>query len=259
MIDPFSALRTSLKILLLLLLSSSLRAAVLQITYLGNEGVLITCGAQKVLVDALFRDSLDDYARHSADVQEKLETGKPPFDGIALALATHFHLDHWDAGAISQFLKSNPAALFISTPQATAMLPGSQRKQVRTVWPEEDGSEEIDRSGIRISAFRLQHGNTQNLGYRISVCGRTLFHLGDAQGSQEDFATLRKLGAPDFALVPYWWLLDTRSNDFLRQQWIPQHIVALHIPIHGDEDEQKIRGRWAKVWVCRQPGQTRKF
>jgi L-ascorbate metabolism protein UlaG (beta-lactamase superfamily) len=124
------------KIVALLLLASSSQAAELEITYLANEGVLIACGGQKVLVDALLRDSLDDYARHPPDVQEKLETGKPPFDGIVLALATHFHLDHWDAGAISRFLKNNSSALFVSTPEATAMLPWSHREQVRAVWPE---------------------------------------------------------------------------------------------------------------------------
>ena len=49
-----------------------------RITYLANEGVLIAAGDKKVLVDALFRDSLEDYSRHSQSVQEQMETGKPP-------------------------------------------------------------------------------------------------------------------------------------------------------------------------------------
>lgn len=56
---------------------------------------------RRCIVDALFRDSLEDYARHSQTVQEQMETGKPPFDGIQLALATHYHLDHWRCGSDS--------------------------------------------------------------------------------------------------------------------------------------------------------------
>jgi len=254
-----SLLRTSVKMFALLLLASTLQAAKLEITYLANEGVLIACDGQKVLVDALLRDSLDDYARHPPDVQEKLETGKPPFDGIVLALATHFHLDHWDAGAISRFLKNNSSALFVSTPEATAMLPWSHREQVRAVWPETGESEEIERGGVKITASRLQHGNTQNLGYRISMCGQTVFHLGDAQGSEEDFATLQKMPGADVALVPYWWLLDVKSAGFLHGQWKPRHIVALHLATHSDKDAKELRDRWPEAWVCRQQGERRKY
>src|ERR1044071_8372445 len=89
-----------------------------KVTYLANEGVMLTAGSTKVLVDALLRDGLG-YPIHSPAVREQLETGKSPFDGVGLALATHYHLDHWDAGAISRFLASNPSARYASTPQAT--------------------------------------------------------------------------------------------------------------------------------------------
>ena len=39
--------------------SVSLSASQVKITYLANEGVMIQCGSDKILVDALFRDSLD--------------------------------------------------------------------------------------------------------------------------------------------------------------------------------------------------------
>jgi L-ascorbate metabolism protein UlaG (beta-lactamase superfamily) len=242
-----------------LLLSASLQAAEVEVTYLANEGVLITCGGDKVIVDALLRDSQDAYARHPRDVQEKLESGKPPFDGIGLALATHFHLDHWDAGAITRFLRSNPKTLFVSTPEATAMLPWSQREQVQAVWPEPDRSQQISRNDLQVSAFRLQHGTTQNLGYRISVCGRTLFHLGDSEGSAEDFSRLKTMGTADVVLVPFWWLLDAKSAEFLRKEWKPRHIVALHFATTSGDEAKKVRAAWPEAWVCWQQGESRKF
>jgi len=206
----------------------ALCAADLNITYLANEGVMIDCRGEKVLVDALFRDSLDSYTRHSPEVQEKMETGKPPFDSVDLALATHFHLDHWDAGAITRFLGSNPHAVFASTPTATAMLPWSQHEREHALWPAEGQRERLQVGSVSVQAFRLTHGNTQNLGYRIAMCGETLVHLGDAEVSDADMTVLLQLGAPDVAMVPYWWLLDPRGTDFISRKWKPRYLVVLH-------------------------------
>ena len=105
-----------------------------RVTYLANEGVLID-GPCAVLVDALQRDSLGSYARHPPDVQEKLESARAPFDKVSLALATHYHLDHWDPGAVARFLGSNPSAVFASTPEATAMMPYTVRDRVKALSP----------------------------------------------------------------------------------------------------------------------------
>jgi L-ascorbate metabolism protein UlaG (beta-lactamase superfamily) len=251
-------LRKCASFIAILLLSGSAWAADLKITYLANEGVLINCGEKNVLLDALLRDSLDEYARHPPDVQEKLETGKTPFDDVQLVLATHFHLDHWDAGAITRFLRNNPMAQFVSTPQATAMMPWSQRERIHALWPALGKSRDFRGGGVTVTAFRLNHGKAQNLGYRISMCGRKLFHLGDADGAPEDFTALRSMGSADVAMVPFWWLLDPKSAAFLRK-WRPRYIVAFHFGADEERYAQTIRSQWPEVWVCWDQGETRKF
>jgi L-ascorbate metabolism protein UlaG (beta-lactamase superfamily) len=253
------SLQSILRCAVLFLLSICVSAAELKITYLANEGVLLACGDDKVLIDALLRDSLDDYARHPPEVQQKLETGQPPFDGVVLVLATHFHLDHWDAGAISHFLRNNPNALFASTRQATEMMPWSQRAQVRALWPGAGKSEEVQRGHLKLHAFRLSHGKTQNLAYRVSICGREVYHLGDAEGSPEDLAVLHTMGAPDIVLVPFWWLLSKPSENFLRNDWKPRQIVAMHFGGSDTKEAEKVRQAWPKVWVWQTQGESRSF
>ena len=114
----------------LLFEAAPLAADGVRVTYLANEGVRIEGGTCDVLIDALLRDSLGDYVRHEPAVQESIETGRPPFDRVKLALATHYHLDHWDAGAIARFLTSNPSAVFGAAPQAGAMLPSALKPRV---------------------------------------------------------------------------------------------------------------------------------
>lgn len=230
-----------------------------RVTYLANEGILLTDGNTKVLVDALFRDSLDDYARHEAETQERLESGKPPFDGVTLALATHYHLDHWDAGAISRFLRLNPGAMFASTPQATGMIPRSLQRRTRVLWPG-DAPLHIEAAGVRVEAFPLEHGQTQNMAYAISMGGRTLIHVGDAEPTKVNFDRLLTKQRPHVAFVPFWWLLDQESRAFVTERWKPQQVAAFHFgATDAREAAERVRRAVQGVWLCVRPGESRSY
>ncbi|MEO8026646.1 MAG: MBL fold metallo-hydrolase [Bryobacteraceae bacterium] len=244
---------------LLVGLGSLALQAQVKVTYLANEGVMLEAGNAKVLVDALLRDSLGDYHRYDAATQEKIEHGKPPFDGVSLALATHFHLDHWDAGAISQFLKHSPAALFASTPQATGMIPFAQRKQVRQLWPGESAAT-VEVVGVKVDAVPLDHRPAQNLGYRIQMGGRTLFHAGDSGPDDKTQAALMASPPPDVAMVPFWWLLDPKGLEFVTKTWKPKHIVAFHFGVDDiAKSSAKIRESVPGAWLCLKQGESRVF
>lgn len=235
-------------------------AAQVQVTYLANEGVVLSSPGGKVLIDALFRDSLADYPRHPAATQESLETGRAPFDGVVLALATHYHLDHWDAGAISRFLRSNPSALFASTPTATAMLPQELKGRVRALWPGSPDGLRLAATNLDVEAFPLRHGSTQNLGFRIAMGGRVVVHVGDADAGEAAFTGLLAQPRPDVALVPFWWLLDRTAREFIEKRWKPRAVAAIHF---GAGDALKsapvLRREARSAWLCVQPGDTRTF
>jgi L-ascorbate metabolism protein UlaG (beta-lactamase superfamily) len=237
--------------------------AEVKVTYLANEGVMLTSGSTKVLVDSLFRDSLGSYPRHSADQQERIETGKPPFDGVVLALATHFHLDHWDAGAATRFLTHNPNAIFASTAHGVAMMPSGQKRRARSLWPADGAaSATLDAgSGVRVDAVPLVHGQVQNLAYRISMGGRTLMHLGDAGNESANYETLQKQGPPpDVLLVPFWWLIEDKAVQFLTQTWKPKNIVAIHFGANDAATSAgKIRADHPGVWVCTTAGESKTY
>jgi L-ascorbate metabolism protein UlaG (beta-lactamase superfamily) len=230
-----------------------------RVTYLANEGVLIE-GPCTVLVDALLRDSLGSYARHAPDVQEKLEAARPPFDKVSLALATHYHLDHWDPGAVARFLGSNPGAVFASTPEATAMMPYTVRDRVKALSPAAGPtSARLDGAGARVEAMTLEHGRTPHLGYRIDCGGRLLVHLGDASASEPNFARIAQSGPADVALVPFWWLTDAAGLAFVKDRWKPKHLVAFHIGADDADTVPQIRREAPQAWICTRPGESRTF
>jgi len=218
---------------------------------------MLDCNGTKVLIDALFRDSVEDYVRHSPEKQERIETGKAPFDGISLALATHYHLDHWDAGAISRFLSNNPQALFASTPEATAMLPFAFRERVKALRPKPGSPAHLSATGVTVQAFRLGHDHTPNLGYRISICGKTFAHLGDADDSDVSYAAIMQAGPVDVAMVPFWWFLNPAATDFLMRRWKPRHMMAFHLPRNDGGYAEQLHKKYPQIWFCTTPAEVR--
>jgi L-ascorbate metabolism protein UlaG (beta-lactamase superfamily) len=248
-------------VLVLLLEAVSLAADGVRVTYLANEGVRIEGGTCDVLIDALLRDSLGDYLRHDPAVQKSLEAARPPFDTVRLALATHFHLDHWDAGAIAQFLTNSAFALFGSPPTAGAMLPSALKPRVRLLWPERgQASVRLAEGGAVVEAIPMDHGMlVENLGYHLECAGRVLFHLGDSAVSEANFARLVAAGRADVALVPYWWLTDDEGQAFLRDRWRPRHVVAFHLGARDVASASVIQARLPQAWVCTRPGESRTY
>ena len=234
-------------------------AGQVRVTYLANEGVLLESGRSKVLIDALFRDSLGSYQRHSAEVQESLETGRGAFAGVGITLATHFHLDHWDAGSISRFLGANPKAIFAAPAPATAMMPNSQRSRTRSLNPAKGASEKVENGEISVDAFLLTHRTTPHAGYVVSLGSKRVFHLGDADASAANFEELLRVGAADVAIVPFWWLTDGAGAAFIRDTWKPKQVIAVHFGAGDMGSVPAVEKALAGVWVCTRQGESRNY
>ena len=186
----------------------------------------------------------------------------PPFDQVGLALATHYHLDHWDPGAIARFLGSNPRAVFAAPPEAGAMMPFSVRERVK---PLSGSAPRVEAGGARVDAIPLVHGTAPGVappphsGYRIACGPKVVAHLGDASPSAANFDRLLAAGPVDVALVPYWWLLDDGGRAFVLERWRPTHLVAFHLPVGDAAAEAKVRAAAPAAWICTRPGESRAF
>ncbi len=249
-----------------------------EITYLANEGFLLTSANHKVLIDGLFREGVEGYAKLSPEWRETIETAQSPFDTVDLVLATHLHDDHFHALAVCRFLESNPLAEFVSTLQALAKLrsdcdnPAALAGRVRPGLQSDGSPAPFILDDLRVEAVFMHHGTAspvKNIGFLIEIGGLTVLHMGDSQASADD---LRAAGlgerSIDLAFVPYWYLIDRRwtpAMDFLQ----PAGIVAMHIPIPGSPDLQIFDGydalmqmiaeRFPRSVVFAEPFETRTF
>ena len=223
----------------------------IEITYLANEGFLLTAGNHRVLIDGLFREGADGYANLSLEQRETVETAQPPFDTVDVVLATHHHADHFHALAVCRFLDSNPLAEFVSTQQALDQMrsscnnPAALASRVKAGLLSDGSSAPVVLDELRIEAVFLHHGSAspvENIGFLIEIGGLTVLHMGDSQATAED---LRAAGLGertiDLVFAPFWYLIDRRWTPAI--EWLqPGGIVAMHIPPPGSPELQRFQG-----------------
>lgn len=236
----------------------------LEVTYLGNEGVLLAAGGQRVAIDALHREfpRRPHYEHLPAPYLEKLETAQAPFNRIQVHLTTHVHADHFHGESLARHLEGNGAVEAVVPSEAPEELcrshapacGSSPRLHVmESGWGEE---KELVLGGIRVTVLSLPHAKgartmVDNLGYLVTLGGKRILHVGDAHMAPETFARFRlperKL---DYAFIPYWYLLSEDGRRLVKEHIGAKRLVAFHIPPgeHASVTEQ-LREQMPEVLV----------
>ena len=213
-----------------------------KITYIANEGVLISSGDKQVLIDGLHREYKPAYAFPPKDLLTALETAQPPYDEIDLVLVSHLHLDHFHPESVGLHLKNNPRAQLVSSDQIADGVKKDYggyagiEKQVRRITPEWKTKARFSSGGINVQVLGLRHGGAhfswiQNLGYLIEINGKKFLHIGDADMTAENFSSFRlNEEGIDIAFIPYWYLMSESGRSFVREQFKPKQVIAVHVP-----------------------------
>ncbi len=232
---------------------AKIAAGALEVTYLANEGFMIAGSGRKVLIDALFREGVEGYAVISPATRALLEQARSPFDGVDVALATHFHADHFDAEAVLAHLKNNPQALFFSTNQAADKLRATgQFDAVKTRvvgrLPKEGERFRNEHRGLRVQLLNIHHGRgrpIENLGFIVEIAGKRILHIGDSVAEAAVFQKYEVTkDSIDVAFLPFWYFLNDDFKQAVRGQIRPRHLVVMHIDLDTFRN-----GSWQKKWA----------
>lgn len=214
----------------------------MEITFIGNEGVILSGDGQQVAIDALFADGASQYATTAPDVIDAIDNARPPFDQIDVLLATHHHYDHFNAKSVGRHLLCNRNASLITTPQAHELLYrhfteyGAVKSRVTSASPEGVERQTFRFDGTSVEAFHISHGqvnygDVQHLGFVVRMGGQSALHLGDAMINER---TLRQVGILeediDVAFVPFWYLTYEFGRRLMRRAFRPRRIFAVHTP-----------------------------
>ena len=211
------------------------------VTFLANEGVMLSSGRSKVLIDALFLKYERGYAVPADSTQAALQNARAPFNTVDVILVTHRHGDHFHPAPVVAHLRANPRAKLLTSQQVIDSVRGhlaaggalTPRLMARTMAPGTRRREVVN--GVTVELLGLPHGGSrhrhvEHLGYVVELGGRRVLHVGDTDISETAFAPFRLDTARiDVALLPSWMVLDDDGRRVI-QRWIrPRQVVAFHV------------------------------
>ena len=225
-----------------------------EITYIANEGVLISSGSKQVLIDGLHREYGPEYAFLPDAQRVQIETARAPFNEIDLILVSHRHLDHFHPESVGLHLQHNPKAVLVSSQQVVDEVEKNFKNfqaikaRVTAATPPWKEKVAMKVAGIDFEILGVRHGtgrhaSIQNLGHIIKLGGKKLLHVGDADTSVENFEkfNLDEEGI-DIAFLPDWFLIGSEGQTLVREHIKPKQIIAVHVsPANGEKVAAQIR------------------
>jgi L-ascorbate metabolism protein UlaG (beta-lactamase superfamily) len=222
-------------------LTSPEQPAGLEIKYIANEGVLLSANGKQVLIDGLHREYKLDYAFLPTAQREQLEHARAPFERIDLLLVSHLHLDHFHPEAVGLYLRHNPKASLVSSEQVVDEVKknfsdyAAIQSRMQSATPAVGEKVTMKVAGVELEILGLAHGSErfrwiQNLGHVITLGGKKILHIGDADTSIETFEKFNLDEAKiDIAILPFWFLLGKEGQVIINQHIKPRQIIAVHI------------------------------
>lgn len=212
---------------------------VLQVTFLINEGFLVQGADKSVIFDAFVRDEYYGYGSLPEETYQKMIGGQEPFADVTLALTSHVHLDHFQVEPAVRFLQTHAECLLISGEEVVLAIRAADSEtpvanQAQILWPEPDKIQTIEHDGIRVEGFRLRHSGArnnevQNLGLIVHLGEVSILHVGDADASDDNFASYDLPSKQiDIAVLPVWMFA---KRDLVDGRIGAKHYIAAHIPV----------------------------
>ncbi len=211
------------------------------ITYIANEGFLISVNNKKILIDALFKKVFTDYDAPNKELVEKITKSISPYESVDMYLVTHRHKDHFHPNMVYNYLTNNNQIYLISTLEVRNELANVSSNasiiEDRVIAPKIDLGENynLSKNGIDVSVVRLWHssyGRVINFVYIITIDGIKILHVGDITFDiNYDFVyNLKELFSDiDIAFIQY-FDLSNKSANLIKECINPQKIIFMHVP-----------------------------
>jgi L-ascorbate metabolism protein UlaG (beta-lactamase superfamily) len=212
------------------------------ITQLANEGVIISDGETRIMVDGMVVDPYSVYGGLPENAAALFKQAAGPYSGIDLALASHRHHEHNQPRYACEFMQTSQETIFVSSAQVLGLMREKCRQfvttspRIREIDPQYGEPEVFEQGGAKVTVFPLSHGTRkyariQNYAHLIELGGMTVLHVGDAAMTPDDFQTAgldqQKI---DVALIPFGYFQPGPGSALINQYLNAPVKIAVHIP-----------------------------
>ncbi|MGD8779411.1 MAG: MBL fold metallo-hydrolase [Ignavibacteria bacterium] len=222
----------------------------LKITYIANEGFLLSSPTKNILIDALFTEGYGLFATPPKKVIDDIMNDMHPFNNIDVYLLTHYHKDHNDSELINEYLGKHKDLPFVTSKPSIVFINGNcfdfilKKNQFFEFTPEVNQSVSGVVNDVPIKTFGLKHlsyyvngidmeENMYNVSFLFEMDGIKIFHSGDIE-----LSSLRNYienngdwsDKIDVAFLYYELLNEASDLDFIVNTLSPKYIVIMHVP-----------------------------
>ncbi len=212
------------------------------ITYIANEGFLISSKTKNILVDALFKNPYG-YQDTPDEVFEKMVLSQPPFDRIDLMLFSHAHRDHFEPEVALKVLMSHPETTLAGNEAVCKELKETAGEsyakispRVKNINPEWGTIIHETINGTDLKIFPVNHSTPERpymtLAYILDMDGTNVLHLGDIYPpANEKYFRTFQLQKEDIAVafIDPFFLLDEIGKQMAKEFIQPKQIVPMHM------------------------------
>jgi ankyrin repeat protein len=215
--------------------------APLEITYIGNEGFMISRGDKKVIIDAIQTNPWT-YMPTGERIFSMMLEDRPPFDGIDVCIASHAHADHMNPTMTVQLLERNPRIVFMSSPIARDSLRivakdefGNIAKRVVSVDPDWKQVIKLSQNDIDVEFFGVNHAGIGQDPYKtlatvIDFDGIRVAHLADevAASNLENYQAINLASAGIDIVFVDRGFFDSIGQQILKDYVKPEYLILMH-------------------------------
>jgi len=225
-----------------LVLAFSAVYADITITQLANEGVIISDGETRIIIDGMVVEPYSIYGGLPPEAASQFDQASGAFAGIDLVLASHRHHDHNQPRFACQFMEASVGTQFVSSTQVLGLMREKCRplvttsRRVNEIDPQYGEPYKFSQGAAKVTVFPLSHGTRkyakiQNYGHLIELGGMTVLHIGDAAMDPTDFqrAGLDQVDI-DVVLIPFWYFQPGPGASVISQYLDAPNKIANHIP-----------------------------
>jgi L-ascorbate metabolism protein UlaG (beta-lactamase superfamily) len=247
----------------------------LEVTYIANEGFLVSVGEDKLLVDALHENPWG-YPDTPMELREMMAGQEDPFQGVDLLVASHPHADHFSPGLVFSYLRQNPEVPFAATTATMGLLQDSTGAEYRTVqgqlreinppWGESETLPLGEMGEVRfLTTNHMPEDRTPylTLATLAKIRGRTILHLADLF-PPTSFHLLEGYGLEEenieILFADPGFVMSQEGMHLIREVIRPGNLILMHIrPDEWEGQKDEIMAAWPDAIVFRDPLERRVF
>jgi L-ascorbate metabolism protein UlaG (beta-lactamase superfamily) len=207
------------------------------VTYILNEGFLISGRGKKVLIDGIFDKAMWDYYAPSSEVLYQQTNALPPFDNLDALLFSHTHTDHLQPRFAFWHLTNDlnarligPQAVYNSIRSATGSRFWMVTNQIMTASPANGSSTNVSVGDLSFKVVGLTQSDDPvfNVGFLFTLGGLRFLHVGDNYSTNLFDYTPMEGEQIDVAMINCYLFNDPQGAQAVMNFLHPRTMLVMH-------------------------------